>query len=166
MDFARIDLTRDAEEGATFHLYDPYSYDREFPDDVVRLYDGGKPITIDLVGPNSPTAKRAAAKMVRDNNAKTGKRRNVRDMSIEDILRMGAENEESRAEFLADCTTGWANITYLDDDKLDDEAAKPRALPFTRENAILLYRTRLWIAEEVDRFLADKNSFRRKIGKS
>lgn len=152
MDFARIDPRRDAEAGATWHV----DYEGE------ELYHEGKPIEIDFLGLESAAAKRAAAKMARNADRRMGgKKRNLRNMTVEQIIDATEASEEEQAAFFAAITTGWRNVVYLEDSEIDNPKAKPEPLPFSQENAVKLFRTRPWIMAGADRFLGEKANFDR-----
>ena len=155
MDFARIDPRRDAEKGATYHV----DYDGE------RLFHDTNPIEIDFLGLQSATGKRAAAKMVKDLDRKTGRKRDASKMSVDEMLAASNESEEARARFYADLSTGWRNVAYLDDEDIDNPDAEPTLLEYSKENAFKLFSTRPWIMEGIDRFLGDKTNFTRSVGK-
>lgn len=156
MDFARIDPRRDAEVGATYHV----DYDGE------RLYHEKKPIEIDFLGLQGATGKRAAAKMVKSLDQKTGRKRDASKMSVDEMLDAASDSEEARARFYADLSTGWRNIPYLEDADIDNPDAEPTMLEYSKENAFKLFSTRPWIMEGIDRFLGDKTNFTRNVGKS
>lgn len=167
MDFARIDPRRDAERGATYHVMYVTDRDSETGEPIgERLYNDGKPIEMDFLGLDSAAGRRAAAQMVRDMDRKVGgKKRSAKDMSVDEILATATENEQVRAQFYAALVTGWRNVVYLDDDKMDDPNAKPAELAFSEANAVKLFSTRPWIMEGIDAFLADKGNFGRKARK-
>lgn len=149
MDFARIDPRRDAENGATYHV--------EF--EGQKLTHEGKPITIKFQGTEGKVGKRAAAKMVKAIDAKSGRKRDVSKMDVSDILEAAEQHEEERARFYAELTMGWDNIFYLEDEQIDDPDAVPEPLSFSQDNAFKLFSTRPWIMEGIDGFLADKLNF-------
>jgi hypothetical protein len=152
MDFARIDPRRDAEVGATWHV----DYEGE------ELYIDGQPIEIDLLGTDSTEAKRAAAKMARNIERRTGgEKRDLKNMTVDQIMELAEANDEEQAEFFAALTTGWRNVVYLEDDEIDDPEAEPKPMPFSKENAKKLYATRTWIMAGADRFLGRKENFDR-----
>lgn len=159
-DFARISLSHDAEKGATLQLYNPYTFDPRNPDNVDLLTSGDEYIEIDLVGVDGPTGKAASARMVKASNKKTGTNTSIKDLTEEEILQRGRENESIQAQFYAELTTGWRNITYIPDDQLDNPDAEAEVLDFNEKNAAMLYKTRPWIREQVDRFLSRKSNFR------
>lgn len=158
MDFARIDTRLDAEAGASMHLTDPYEDE--------PLFLNEQPIEIDVLGLDSDTGRRAAARMVKALNRKTGQNRSIKTMSVDDILAAGAENEEVQSRFYAELTTGWRNITYLENSQMTDMKAEPVVLDFNPDNAFKLYNTRAWIRSKVDDFLGVKSNFKRVNAKS
>lgn len=161
MDFARINLATDAERGATLRLYNPYTFDPDYPDLVDYLKNGDEYIEIDLVGLDGETGRRASAKMVKETNHRRGRSASVRDYTEEELLELAAESQDIQSRYYAQLVTGWRNITYLPDSEIDDPDAVPRELPFSQENAAMLFRTRPWIRDQVDRFLSRRSNFRR-----
>lgn len=146
MDFATFSPRRTAEIGARCHLH--------HPDDPEELfYCDGKPVYIDLLGTESIKGREASAKLAQALDARTKKDRRIKDMSVESIMRMAEKSEADRAVFFADITMGWGNITFVPDDKIGKEEAKP--LPFSHENAVMLYKARPWIMGVIDAFLGD-----------
>lgn len=170
MDFARIDPRRDAERGATLHLYDPYEPD---PKKAAPLYlEPGKPIRITVLGLDSKAGRVAAARMVKETGGGKGIPKDENgepDIAAMDegaLLAMADKNEGAQARMIAALTTGWENVVYLPDDQMDDPEAEPAPLKCTPANAELLYSTRPWILQEVAGFLADKRNFIAARGKA
>ncbi len=109
-------------------------------------------------------AESATAQMVKALDEQIGgKKRSVKNMSVDDILQATEGNEEIKARFYARLTTGWSNVFYLEDNKMDDPKAKPTELTFSEDTAFMLYSTRPWIMEGIDAFLADRLNFMRKV---
>jgi len=149
MDFARIDPRRDAELGATYKV----EYEGE------QLFHDGKPITISFLGLQSRTGKRAAAQMVKEMDKRAGKKRDLSKMSVDEMLNVAEHSDNTRAKFYAALTTGWANISYIPDDKMDDPEATAEPLPYSKANAEMLFSTRPWMLEGIDSFLSEKENF-------
>lgn len=156
-DFARLDVRKSSETPATLQLVDPF----DEPKFAEVLENRGKPIDIHLLGPESATGRRASARMAKDLEAVgKGKQRRLINMDLSEILEVADTSLEIKAKFYAALTTGWSdNLEYISDDLLDDPSAEPEVLPFTNENAVMLYKTRPWIAEQVDRFLSDRSNY-------
>lgn len=152
MDFARINPELDGDAAATWHV--------ELEGEL--LYDKGQPIEIDVLGLDGKVGKRAAAAMAKSLDATRGRKRQkeLKNMSVDEILAGADRNDSLRAKFYAALTTGWRNITYIDDEKRHDPKAEPEALEFSQENAVMLYSTRPWIMAGLDDFLADRSNFR------
>lgn len=149
MDLAKYNLAEDAEAGASLHLYNPYSFDPEFPDDVDPLYsDEGEPVLIHLVGLDGPTGKQASARMVKAMNRRNSKKTSVKDLTEEELLAMAAQNESVQAQFYADLTTGWDNVVF----------EKP--IEFSNGEAAKLYKKLPWVKDQIDRFLSKRSNFR------
>lgn len=107
------------------------------------LLIAGKPITFSLLGAQSKEFRAAYNEQSR---VEQGRRKQT------------AETLESReaksAKLLSHATVGWKNVYYG-----KDTDGKPKPLPFTRDNAEMLYRERSWIREQVDAFVADEKNF-------
>ena len=153
MDFARINTRRDAEEGATYHV----EYDGE------ALFFDGKPIEMDFLGLESETGRRAAARMVKQLDRKSGGKRKGAKMSVDELLNAAEDSEKARAKFYAEICTGWRNVVYLEDSEIDNPDAVPQLLEFSKANAEKLFTTRPWMMEGIDAFLGDKSNFLRDI---
>jgi hypothetical protein len=153
-DFARIDPRRDAEKSAVMHVSDPYEDE--------PLYHNGEPIEIDFLGVESRAGRKAAARMVKAMNRKQGKSVSEKDMSAEQLLELAGKNEAVQAQFYADLTTGWRNIHYLEDSRMDDPKAKAVEMEFSENNALKLFKTRAWIRAKADTFLGDKSQWKGK----
>lgn len=149
MDFARINLRHDADQGAT--------WDVEYDGEVLEC--NGEPIQIHILGLDSRKAKRAGAKMVKRMNAKTKGKKDTSKMTVDQIVEAVTDTEENQAAFYAELTTGWENVTYIEDEDFDNPEVEPKPLEFNYENAKKLYMTRPWIMEGLDAFLADKGNF-------
>ncbi len=153
--FARIDPAKDAERGATFHV----TYEGEL------LYfdeENEQPITIDFVGPESRTGKEAAARMVMAMDKLSSGRnpkKTAKDMSEKQILQLARKNEKIRAKYYAELSTGWENVTYIENEKLSDPEAEPELLEWSQANAFKLFSTRTWIMEGIDDFLSSRANF-------
>lgn len=146
MSFAHINPRADAEAGATYHV----EYEGE------KQYHDGNPIEIDFLGVESATAKRAMAEAVKAADKGKGKARDASKMSVEEILASVDNDEKVKAKFLAELTTGWRNLPYIEDDKLSDPKAQAELLPYSKENALKFFSTRPWFMSGADAFLGDK----------
>lgn len=118
------------------------------PHEGVELISDGKPMTIFLVGAKSRQFRAAI-----NNQARVESARRVKPLpSIE-------ADELRSAKLLAHATTGWSNITW------EDEEGNVIQLPYSHENAEMLYRERPWIREQVDSFVAHEKNFLSEPGK-
>ncbi|AHD02951.1 hypothetical protein [Leisingera methylohalidivorans] len=151
--FARINTRQDAEQGATWHV--------EF--DGEPLFHDGEAIEMDFLGLESDAGRRAAAAMVRKMDKKSKGKRKSATMSVQDMIDAAEDSELARAEFYSKLCTGWRGVTYIEDADLDNPDAQPALMEFSRENALKLFSTRVWIMEGVDGFLGDKGNFTREI---
>lgn len=101
--------------------------------------------TIKLCGTDSEQFKNAT-KAQAEANASSGKKKKA--LSREAI-------DEATCQILADCTLEWSNV---------EENGK--TLPFTRENALALYRRHAWLREQVNVFIGDRANFFPKSSKA
>lgn len=152
MDFARINPELDSDVAATWHV----ELDGEL------LYDKGNAIEIDILGLDGKVGKRAAAALAKTISRTQGrkKQKELSNMSVDEIISSNDRFNSHRAKMLAQMTTGWRNITYIDDEKRHDKKAEPEPLEFTEANAVMLYSTRPWIMKGLDDFLEDRSNFR------
>ena len=156
MDFARIDPRRSAENAVT--------WEAEFDGEL--LFHNDEKIEMDFLGVDSATGRRAAAGMARRadrKNAQSGKNKSLKDMTEDQILEMARQDESNRAQFYADLCTGWRNVPFISDDKIDDAKAKPELLPFSPENALMLFKSRPWMLSGIDAFLANKGNWQMSV---
>ena len=120
MDLAKFDLKEAADKGMNVNLTHPITLE-------TLLDDDGKGISIKVLGKDSrkwtSTAKTLDAK-----NA--NKHRNKKVPT--------AELEKSILEIIAACTVSWTNVIYNEE-----------PLKCNKENALMLYQNRGWIAEQV-----------------
>ena len=97
--------------------------------------DDGAPMTISVLGADSGEFKRIVADLAKKAQ---GRKKAV---SV-------AERERNTVEMMARMTTGWSGIVW---------EGKP--LPFTIENARMLYAARSWIRDQIDEFSGDRTNF-------
>lgn len=147
--FAHIDPSVSAEKPATLEITHPATGD-------VLLDDGGKPITISLVGINSDKGKRGIARMVMEDEKK-GKQ--SKPKTVDEVLGRMEEGQSARADLYAQITVGWSGITYLPKEERSNPKAKPEVLEFSPSNAKLLYSEYVWVADQVKDFLEDEANF-------
>ena len=131
MDLAKFDLQAAAEEGIEVKLQDPFNGE-------YLIDDEGEHLTIIVLGKDSQTWQNAA-KRVNTRNANRYKDRKIPNAVLEAAL----------YEILAESTLKWSkNIEF--------EGA---ALKCTKENAVMLYEKRNWIAEQLMEAAGDRASY-------
>lgn len=130
MDLAQFDLKEAANSGITVDLAHPIT--GETLED-----DKGKSISIKILGRDSAkwqqAQKRNAAKNA--NKYRNGK---VPDAEVERQVR----------DLLAECTLSWSGIVYNEE-----------ILKCSKENALMIYEKRSWIAEQVLEAAADRANY-------
>jgi hypothetical protein len=119
-------------EGATIALRHPVSNE--------PLVDDKGPLTIDIVGVDSPKFQARQRLLTNKRLATAGNRKSK--ITAEDL-------EEEGIATVAACITGWSANIELD--------KKP--LEFSRTNAKLLITRLRWIGEQVDLAIADRANF-------
>ena len=130
MDLAQFDLKEAANSGISVDLTHPIT--GETLED-----DKGKSISIKILGRDSAkwqqAQKRNAAKNA--NKYRNGK---VPDAEVERQVR----------DLLAECTVSWSGIVYNEE-----------ALKCNKENALMIYEKRSWIAEQMLEAAADRANY-------
>jgi len=130
MDLAQFDLKEAANSGITVDLTHPIT--GETLED-----EKGKNISIKILGRDSAkwqqAQKRNAAKNA--NKYRNGK---VPDAEVERQVR----------DLLAECTISWSGIVYNEE-----------VLKCTKENALMIYEKRTWIAEQMLEAAADRANY-------
>jgi hypothetical protein len=130
MDLAQFDLKEAANSGISVDLAHPIT--GETLED-----DKGKSISIKILGRDSAkwqqAQKRNAAKNA--NKYRNGK---VPDAEVERQVR----------DLLAECTVSWSGIVYNEE-----------VLKCSKENALMIYEKRSWIAEQVLEAAADRANY-------
>ena len=121
-----------ADDGQFLHLEHPVTGD--------KLYSGGKPIQIKIMGTDSPKFREAAAKIEAKRAQHRARNRGVIPAAIDDALNL---------DLVTQMTVGWENMNNPDG----------TPLPFNPENVKKLYRERRWIFEQVNVFAADRANF-------
>tara|TARA_R110000744_G_scaffold117753_1_gene220170 strand:+ start:1240 stop:1641 length:402 start_codon:yes stop_codon:yes gene_type:complete len=129
MDLSKLNLAVMAEAGTTMEVRHPVT-DELLTDDA-----NGKPMTITLLGADSPTFKRAVSDIAQ---ASQGRKKVS-----------AAEIERNTVNALARATLGWSDNWTWD--------GKP--FPYTDENCRKLYAERPWLRTQVDEFIADRSRF-------
>jgi len=124
--------TNNAETGAVMKLRHPLT-------DEVLLTDKGKEITITMLGADSSKYRK---KQYEIQNAR------VKSMMKNKDKKGFSFTENTVCELLASCVVGWHGIVY-----------DGKELKHTEENALMLFKTMLWVREQVDEFVEDRTNF-------
>ena len=132
MDLSKLDLGKMAETGTELQVRHPVT-DEVLTDDVK-----GEPMTIMVLGADSPTFKRAVSDIAQ---ASQGRKKVS-----------AAEIERNTVNALARATLGWSGNWTWD--------GKP--FPYSDENCRKLYAERPWLRTQVDEFIADRSRFFKK----
>ncbi len=132
-DLASLDTGAAADTGAEMKVMHPTS-------GAVLVQDGGKPITIILVGEDSERHRRA----VRVNSD----RRLKRQTSGRPVQMTAEELENDSLELVVSCTIGWSGVV------LDGVE-----VPFSVDSARMVYKRLRWLREQVDAFIYDRSNF-------
>lgn len=144
MDLSKLDTVSAAAEGATLHLKHPVTgvplLDESLKSDE---HPDGAPVTITLLGVDSPEYQALDRRLRNRRLAETGRRGAQVKLTAEQI-----DNEA--VQMLAALTVGWQNVGFGE-----------TKLEFSREAAASLYKKVPWIREQVDEFVADRGNFLR-----
>ena len=135
--------TLEPAEGATIPLRHPVSNEPLMHDTGKKDAQGNpvlEPITVDIVGVDSPRFQARQRMLTNKRLATAGNRKSK--LTAEDL-------EEEGIVTVAACITGWSANIELD--------GKP--LEFSRSNAKLLITRLRWIGEQIDLAIADRANF-------
>lgn len=119
--------------------------------DVADLYtadahnDGAEMMVKDMHGKDTEIYIRVAGV---DSEAWRGGLRKAQRRVLESTVNGDGEEKIDAALLLANATLGWRGIT-----------ANGEELPFSRDEALKLYRNAPYIADQVDRFLSSRANF-------
>lgn len=127
-DLSNLDVTAKAADGATYTVLHP-------ADDTELMGGDNKPMTIHLLGADSPAFKKAVQQII---NA-TGTRKKL----------SADEQERNAVNALVKATVGWSDNWVWD--------GKP--FLYSVENCRKLYTQRAWIRSQVDEFIAERSNF-------
>lgn len=130
MDLSQYDTAKD--EGAVMQL--------RHPGTDQPLLDGEAPITITLISRDSNQFQSLQRKVTNRRLQRAGKAGKLK-VSIEEI-------EEDSIDLLVAATKGWQGIEF-----------KGSVLPYSPENARVLYEALPWVKEQVDAFINDRSNF-------
>lgn len=132
MDLAQFDLQEAAEVGISVDLFHPVT--KEMLED-----EDGKKVSVKVLGKDSRKWQQVSKRILARN---ANKYRN-KETPI-------AETEKGLREILAECTISWTNIEYNES-----------PLKCTKENALMLYEKRGWIAEQVLEHATDRSNYQK-----
>lgn len=102
----------------------------------------GKPVTLMLLGPDSPVYRDFTRRQVRKRLSRMNDAKKLAEIDFD-------ETETETLDLLASCTVGWENV-------LDIEG---NAIEFSTENARKLYVNYPVVREQVDIFVANRAHF-------
>jgi hypothetical protein len=123
-----------SEEGAVLTVLDPTSGEP-------LSDDNGKSVTITLSGVDGAKYRECQNKIQNRRLKSIGRGKTKLELDA-------AELEKEGLELLASCTLGWSGIVW-----------KGSELPFTVENAKMLYGELGWLREQVDSFIGERQNF-------
>ena len=132
----KFDLAAKAEAGAVMEVKDPVS-------DEPLINDAGVPLTITLRGKDAPEVRKAAREYA---SQKLNKLAKAKKLEIRE--------EDGIAELVA-ATVTWTGFT-----------ADGQEIPCTPQNARQLYTSELWIREQADAFMENREVFLKKPQKN
>lgn len=100
-------------------------------------------ITITVLGRDSAEFKRVQTEQSRRRMSKMQKSGSYKATAIP-----ASEMEQDSIDLLASCTKGWKNLAYQGAD-----------LPFSFDNAVMIYAAMPWIREQIDQAVSDRANF-------
>jgi hypothetical protein len=130
MDLSKINISQSAELGASMSLEHPVTGD-------ALVDESGKPITIELMGMDSPEYR--------------NKQREIQSRRMSKLMKGKGSpmlSDAEACELLASATKGWAGIVE-----------EGKTVKFSTKAAFDLYMSHFWIREQVDVFIADRANF-------
>lgn len=133
LDLTSLDTAHGAEAGAVMEVLHPTT-------GAVLTQEDGKPISLTLAGRDSDRYQRAA-RATRNKRLKAQQSGRTAQISAEEM-------ENDSIETIVSCTIGWEGICV-------DGAT----LPFSPDNARLLYKRLPWLLEQADAFIVDRANF-------
>lgn len=128
MDLSNLEPT----VGATIALRHPVTNE--------PLSDDSGPLTIDIVGVDSPPFQARQLQLANRRLATAGNRKSK--ITAEDLEKEGIDT-------VAGCITGWSSNIELDGNRLD----------YSRANAKELLKRLIWVREQVDAAITDRGNF-------
>lgn len=135
MDLSSLSTKQLSEEGAVMTVTDPRTGDPLIDTD-------GTSVTITLSGVDGQKYRDFQRKLQNRRLKQIGR-------GPKPKLEFDAgEMEKEGLELLANCTMGWSGIEW-----------KGQVLPFSVENAILIYSELPWLKDQVDVFIGDRQNF-------
>jgi hypothetical protein len=130
-----LDTTAVAESGAVMKV-------RNFATGEVLMTEDKKPVTIVLAGEDSERFKKADL-------ANRNRRIDRMQVGVRGAKASAAELDSDNLEMLVAVTIGWSNIAIDGDDEL----------PFSHDNARVLYTKLPWLREQAQAFVLDRTNF-------
>jgi hypothetical protein len=130
-----LDTTAVAESGAVMKV-------RNFATGEVLMTEDKKPVTIVLAGEDSERFKKA-------DFANRNRRIDRMQGGVRGAKASAAELDSDNLEMLVAVTIGWSNIAIDGDDEL----------PFSHDNARVLYTKLPWLREQAQAFVLDRTNF-------
>jgi len=128
-DISSLDVVKAANDGANVELVHPVSGE-------------GLGIRVRVIGKDSDEFRRLIAAQSRRRVQRMAKQgRGVKAPDQEEI-------EHENVDLLAASTLGWEGMVY-----------EGKELPFTRENAVMVYSKYPWVREQVDVAIGDRSLF-------
>ena len=135
MDLSTLNTSKYGEAGAVMHV--------RGPDDELLWQDEDEtvPVTITLMGSDSPTYRREYHRIV---GAATSLKVKGNDLKVDT-----KKAEVARIEVMASCTIKWDGIQF----------GGPDDYACTRQNAIALYTELVWLREQVSAYMSERTNY-------
>lgn len=132
MDFGQIDTSKDSNEGATYHVVDPYTEDPAY----AKVDGEDVPVTITVLGPDSDKMRQAQGRLMK------GMLKNRKGSMDPDEL------ERRMISQLVESVVDWTGV--VDNGEV---------MLCTRENAERLFNKHHWLREQLLRFQQERANF-------
>ena len=132
MDFGKIDTAEDSNQGATYHVVDPYTEEPAY----AKVGKEEVPVTITILGPDADKVRKYQNDMLR---ASMKKRKGQLDPS---------DLEKRMTAQLANAIISWQGV-MIDGEQLE----------CTRENAMELLNRHTWLRDQLAGFQQDRANF-------
>ena len=136
MDFGQIDTAKDSNEGATYHVIDPYTDEPAY----ATVKDKDVPVTITVLGPDSDKMRQFQSQMLKA----MMKKRKGQSMEADEL-------ERKMTSQLVEAITGWTGFLV-----------NGETIECNRDNSAELLNKHYWLREQLLAFQQERANFLKK----